>query len=57
MQAAIRECSEQALGNAEFGNDDAFLLIHGANSLTAVQAMVALSGRLVRARSSPTRNR
>ncbi|MEU8669486.1 acyl carrier protein [Streptomyces anulatus] len=46
MQAAIRECWEQALGHADFGDDDAFLLIHGANSLTAVQVMVALSGRL-----------
>ncbi|CAM5277122.1 acyl carrier protein [Streptomyces badius] len=46
MQAVIRECWEQALGHADFGDDDAFLLIHGANSLTAVQVMVALSGRL-----------
>ncbi|KND23471.1 acyl carrier protein [Streptomyces anulatus] len=45
MQAAIRECWEQALGHAAFG-DDAFLLIHGANYLTAFQVIVALSGRL-----------
>ncbi|MFI0756834.1 acyl carrier protein [Streptomyces anulatus] len=46
MQAAIRECWEQALGHADVGDDDAFLLIHGANYLTAFQVIVALSGRL-----------
>ncbi|MFC8090609.1 acyl carrier protein [Streptomyces sp. NPDC057301] len=46
MQAAVREIWEQVLGHADFGDDDAFLSVHGANSLTAVQMMVALSSRL-----------
>ncbi|MFB6878977.1 acyl carrier protein [Streptomyces sp. NPDC056323] len=46
VRTAIRETWEQTLGHSDFGDDDAFLTIHGASSLTAVQVMVALSGRL-----------
>ncbi|OEJ21345.1 hypothetical protein AR457_36530 [Streptomyces agglomeratus] len=46
LQTVVRETWEQVLGHAEFGDDDAFLSVHGANSLTAVRVMVSLSGRL-----------
>ncbi|MFI7082589.1 condensation domain-containing protein [Streptomyces anulatus] len=43
MRAAILECCwEQALGHTNSGDDDAFLLIHGTNSLTAAQVMAPL---------------
>ncbi|QTD99688.1 acyl carrier protein [Streptomyces cyanogenus] len=45
-QAVVRQTWEHVLGHPEFGDEDPFLSVHGANSLTAVQVMVALSGRL-----------
>jgi acyl carrier protein len=46
LRPVVREVWEKVLGHADFTDEDRFLSIPGGNSLTAVQVIVALSGRL-----------
>ncbi|MFD6231617.1 acyl carrier protein [Streptomyces virginiae] len=46
FETAVRETWEEVLGHTDFADDEAFLSLDGANSLTAVRVMVGLGGRL-----------
>ncbi|MFH8893859.1 acyl carrier protein [Streptomyces sp. NPDC017949] len=46
FEAVVREAWAETLGHTEFADDEAFLSLDGANSLTAVRVMVGLGGRL-----------